>query len=210
MDWINIKKEPIKVQIKEYLSKLIETITNLSLDEIEKFYNILLECYYRKNNIFVFGNGGSAATASHFAVDINKGANTFLRFKFKVICLNDNIPTILAIANDNDVEEIFVKQLKNFVKKGDVVIGISGSGISENIISAIKYANKIGAITVGITGYDGGKLKKIAHHSLNANINDMQISEDIHLIFSHIIMRLLSKNIYFPPIDGIIGDDEED
>ncbi len=210
MNMINIKKEQIKIQIKEYISKLIETVANLSLDEIEKFYNILLECYYRKNNIFVLGNGGSAATASHFAVDINKGVNAYLPLKFKVICLNDNIPTMLAIANDYGYEEIFVEQLKNFVEKRDVVIGISGSGNSENIIRAIEYANKIGAITVGITGYDGGKLKKIAKHTVNANIKDMQISEDIHLIISHIIMRLIPKNVDFPFIEKIISGDEED
>jgi D-sedoheptulose 7-phosphate isomerase len=185
----------INLEIEDYLKKLKDAISNLNLKEIETFYTLLLDCYERGGNIFIFGNGGSASTASHFTADLNKGVSYGHSKRFKIICLNDNIPTLLAYANDISYNDIFVEQLKNFLKKDDLVIGISGSGNSENIIKAIEYANSLGAITVGITGYDGGKLKKIAKCSINASILDMQISEDIHMILSHVIMRLFYKKL---------------
>lgn len=185
----------IKTEIEDYLEKLKDTINCLDLKEVEDFFQVLIDCYERENQVFIFGNGGSAATASHFAADLNKGVSHGLKKRFKIICLNDNIPTMLAYANDLSYNDIFVEQLKNFLNKDDVVIGISGSGNSKNILKAIEYANKAGAITIGITGFDGGRLKKIAKHSVNANVLDMQISEDIHLILSHIIMKLFYKKL---------------
>lgn len=182
-------------EIDCYIKKLIHTIKNLNLNEIEAVFNVLLECYKRDGQIFIFGNGGSASTASHLTADLNKGVSLGLDRRFKIICLNDNIPTMLAYANDLSYNDVFVEQLKNFLKKDDVVIGISGSGNSENVLKAIEYANKVGAITIGVTGYDGGKLKNIAKYSVNANVMDMQISEDIHMIVSHIIMKLFYKKL---------------
>ncbi|MCX7771183.1 MAG: SIS domain-containing protein [Proteobacteria bacterium] len=183
------------LEIKDYFRKIEETISKLNLQELEDFYNLLFNCYERGSQIFVFGNGGSASTASHFATDLNKGVCFGLDKRFKIICLNESIPSMLAYANDLSYSDIFVEQLKNYLQKDDVVIGISGSGNSENVIKAIEYANGKGAITVGITGYDGGMLKKVAKYSVNANVNDMQISEDFHLIFFHIIMKLFNKNL---------------
>lgn len=185
----------VRLEIENYLKKLIEAVSCLNRNELEDFFQILLDCYERESQVFIFGNGGSASTASHFTTDLNKGISSGLSKRFKIICLNDSIPTMLAYANDLSYSDIFVEQLKNFLKKDDVVIGISGSGNSENVLKAIEYANRQGAITVGITGYDGGQLRKIAKYSVNANVLDMQISEDIHLILSHIIMKLFYKKL---------------
>jgi len=139
------------------------------------------------------GNGGSAATASHFVCDINKGVSLKLQKKFKVLCLNDNIPIMLAYANDISYDSVFIEQLKNFIGNDDLVIGISGSGNSKNILNAIEYANKIGARTFGIIGCDGGKLKDIAQRSLIVRSFDMQKIEDCHMILAHLTMQYFSK-----------------
>ena len=113
--------------------------------------------------------------------------------KFKVICLNDNIPTMLAYANDLSYQSVFVEQLKNFLQSGDVVIGISGSGNSENVIRALMFAKEKGARTIGLTGFDGGKLARVADIPFVVDINDMQKVEDVHMIVVHILMQYLCK-----------------
>ncbi|MFZ6024752.1 MAG: SIS domain-containing protein [Bacteroidota bacterium] len=138
-----------------------------------------------------FGNGGNGSTASHFVFDLAKGCSYKKEKRIKAICIYDNTPTLLAYSNDVGYDIVFLEQLKNLLEPGDVVIGISGSGNSKNIINAIEYANENGAITIGLTGFDGGKLKAISTISVNANINDMQISEDIHVITMHILYKLL-------------------
>lgn len=177
------------------MKKLKDALDGVNLEEIKNLYELLFNCYQNGKQVFIFGNGGSASTASHLAADLNKGVSLGLEKRFKIICLNDNIPTMLAYANDLTYNDVFVEQLKNFLNKGDLVIGISGSGNSQNVLNAILYANEKGAVTVGITGYKGGKLKQLAKHSVNANVLDMQLSEDIHLILSHIIMKLFDKNL---------------
>ena len=115
--------------------------------------------------------------------------------RFKSICLNDNVSTMLAYANDLKYEDIFVEQLKNFLSEGDLVIGISGSGNSKNVINAIEYANSVGADTLCMTGYKGGILKQIAKYSLHIPIDDMQIAEDLHLMMFHLSASILYKNV---------------
>ncbi len=183
----------MKTSIKNYLNNLVDTINALDINEIETFINVVHHAKECQNTIFIMGNGGSAATASHFVCDFNKGASINSEKRFKVICLNDNLPTMMAWANDISYEEIFVEQLKNFLNPNDVVIGISGSGNSKNILKAIEYANANGAITIGWTGYDGGVLRRISKYSINANVNNMQISEDIHMILDHLIMSVLCE-----------------
>jgi D-sedoheptulose 7-phosphate isomerase len=139
------------------------------------------------------GNGGSGTTASHIVCDFNKGVSANLVKKLKVMCLNDNMPSISAIANDISYDAIFEEQLKNFLSPGDIVIGISVSGNSKNIIKAIDYANNNGATTIGFCGFDGGKLKKIAKYPIHVKVDDMKITEDIHSVISHILMKMLSK-----------------
>lgn len=180
-------------EIESYFSNLVEVIRNVDSKEIEKFINLLLEARDEGRRIFIFGNGGSATTASHFAADLNKGASFHREVRFKVIPLTDNLATILAYANDVSYEDIFVEQMKNFFEEGDLVIGISGSGNSANVLKTIDYANDSGGITFGITGYDGGELRKRSKYSFNVNFNDMQISEDLHMILCHVTMKMCCR-----------------
>jgi D-sedoheptulose 7-phosphate isomerase len=107
--------------------------------------------------------------------------------------LTDNLGTITAYSNDVDYDVVFVEQLKNFFNPGDVIIGISGSGNSSNVLKAIEFVNENNGVSIGWTGFEGGKLKTIAHHSVNANVNDMQVSEDIHMTLVHIMMKITRK-----------------
>ncbi len=179
--------------INEYFEKIKKTIDNMDRNEIETFLKVLINAKNENKTIFIMGNGGSAATASHFVCDFAKGASYGKEKKFNFICLNDNIPIMMAYANDISYDDIFVEQLKNQFKKGDVVIGISGSGNSKNVLKAIEYANDNNGITIGITGYNGGKLKQITNYSVNTNVDDMQISEDLHMILDHLCIRVLEN-----------------
>ncbi|OGC14132.1 phosphoheptose isomerase [candidate division WOR-1 bacterium RIFOXYA2_FULL_37_7] len=185
----------MRTNIKEYFSELERVFHDIDVSQIELLANLFFASLSNDSTVFVFGNGGSAATASHLACDINKGVSFGNDKRFKVICLNDNIPTMMAYANDVSYESIFVEQLKNFLRKNDLVVGFSGSGNSKNVLNAIEYANQSGAITFGMTGFDGGKLKQIARHSLVVEIDDMQKVEDTHLIITHILMRILCNKI---------------
>ena len=170
------------------------TIDLISKEDLNQLMSILLKAKNENKTIFVMGNGGSATTASHYCCDFNKGISFGEDKMFKFICLNDNIPTMMAYANDISYNEIFVGPLRNFLQAGDLVIGISGSGNSENVVKALEYANQIGAFTIGLTGYDGGKVKKLCKHNVHIPINDMQITEDLHLVLDHCMMSILSKN----------------
>ena len=181
--------------ICDYLVKIQNCINKLNKTEIENFIKILIEKRDKNKQIFIMGNGGSGATASHFSCDFNKGLSYQKDKKFKFICLNDSIPTILAYSNDISYDDIFVEQLKNFLNEDDLVIGISGSGNSKNVLKAIDYANKHNATTRGLTGYNGGKLRQIAKHSINANVDDIQISEDIHTILFHLAYKVIEKTL---------------
>ncbi len=177
----------------EYLDQLKEVLDLFPHDRFKEVADLMISAYNGEKHIFIMGNGGSGSTASHFACDINKGCCFDLGKKFKVICLNDNIPTMLAYANDLSYSQVFVEQLKNFLQPDDIVIGISGSGNSDNVIQAVSYAKEMGARTVGLTGFDGGKLASNVDISLVAEIDDMQKVEDLHMIVVHMLMQYLSK-----------------
>ena len=183
-------------RIEEYLTKLKNTIDRLDRTEINNFINLLLKARDEDRTIFIMGNGGSAATASHYCCDFNKGASYGYDKRFKFICLNDNTATMMAYANDVSYADAMVEQLKNFFKPGDYVIGISGSGNSQNVVKAIAYATQNGGVTIGLTGYQGGKLKQICAHSVNMRIDDMQISEDLHMMMDHLSMRVITGKTY--------------
>jgi D-sedoheptulose 7-phosphate isomerase len=177
--------------IGNYLHAVQRVVTELDIAEIDAVCNIFKKAYEDERTIFVMGNGGSASTASHLAGDINKGACLKAKKKFRVMALTDNLPIIMAIANDISYDSIFVEQLKNFARPGDVVVGISGSGHSPNVLRAIEYARQLGCTTIGVCGYDGGKLKPLVDTCFHVKINDMQIVEDLHLMLGHILMRVL-------------------
>ena len=184
-----------KNQIQDYIALEMETLKKLDVDSIDLAMNLLMKAYENKKKIYIFGNGGSSATASHFQNDFNKGISEYVDTKFNFTCLNDNVATLMAIANDIGFEEVFRFQLKNKLEAGDLVIAISGSGNSKNVILAVEYAKSLGNQVIGLTGYDGGKLKELSDVSLHADVMSMQVTEDIHMIFDHLIMSIFYKTL---------------
>jgi len=175
-----------------YLDYLNELFAQLDLDEIAAFIDVLLQARERDARIFFIGNGGSAATASHFANDIAIGTRSWSR-PFRALSLTDNVPVLTAIGNDYGYAEIFSSQLKALMVSGDVVVAISASGNSPNIIQAVEYANEHGAITVGLSGFDGGKLKRLARFRVHVPTNKGEYGpvEDIHMILDHLVGSFL-------------------
>lgn len=182
-------------EIKSYLEHEIEVLRALDVKEIDQVLNLLLEAFEKEKTIYIFGNGGSAATASHYQNDFNKGISEYTTKKFRFCCLNDNVATLMAIANDIGYEEVFRFQLTGKLQPGDLVIAISGSGNSPNVINAVEYAKQMGNVVIGLTGYDGGKLRQMADYSLHAPVKSMQITEDIHMIFDHLMMSVFYKTL---------------
>ena len=175
------------------LEEQIKTINELkkSKDIIEKIYLEIKNAQINNNKIFIMGNGGSASTSSHFVSDLLKTSLTKEAKKIKAISLTDNIPVLMAWANDTSFENIFSSQLENLLEKGDLVIGISGSGNSENVINAIEFANSKDAKTICLLGKDGGKLAKISQSNLIIPNNDMLTIETMHLLICHLLTSLL-------------------
>ena len=175
------------------LEEQIKTINELkkSKDIIEKIYLEIKNAQINNNKIFIMGNGGSASTSSHFVSDLLKTSLTKEAKKIKAISLTDNIPVLMAWANDTSFENIFSNQLENFLEKGDLVIGISGSGNSENVINAIEVANSKEAKTICLLGKDGGKLAKVSQSNLIIPNNDMLTIETMHLLICHLLTALL-------------------
>ena len=186
--------EDVKKRSKDYIRD-VETI----LGKMEKDFpvkaveivSVLMEARDSGRRVYVLGNGGSASTASHMASDLNKGANRKDAPRFKAVALTENTPLMLAWANDSSYEDVFVEQLRNHLEPNDVVICISGSGNSVNILKAAEYANSKGAATIGLTGFDGGKLSKIARVSYIVPCQCMQQVEDIHLLIEHMLSLIL-------------------
>jgi D-sedoheptulose 7-phosphate isomerase len=181
---------------QDYLARLKTVIDNFDLRTYEGVVEAVLNAYNNNAHIFVMGNGGSGATASHLACDINKGCCLDLTKKFKMLCLNDNIPTMLALANDIAYQAVFEEQLKNFFTPGDLVIGISGSGNSENVLRAIQFAADNGGGTIGWSGFGGGKLAGMVELAFVVQSHDMQQVEDTHTILSHMLMQTLHRKLH--------------
>ncbi len=197
-----MKKVNFKNAIKEYYEREIRVIQNLDLDEINDAMNAIYNAYQKQGTIYVCGNGGSAATASHMQNDFNKGISEYVENKFRFYCLNDNYPTVMAIANDIGYEEVFRFQLLNKLNKNDLFIGISGSGNSKNVLNAAEYAKECGVKIIGITGYKGGKLKEMADYKMHVAEEDMQIDEDVHMTFDHMMMKIFYNFLTKEEITG--------
>ena len=191
-----------KKAIKEYYDREIEIIKNLNIDEINDAMNVIYDTYEKDGTIYICGNGGSASTASHFQNDFNKGISEYVDRKFRFQCLNDNVATIMAIANDISYEEIFRFQLKNKVSSNDLFIGISGSGNSKNVLNAAEYAKECGIPVIGITGYNGGKLSQLADYHMHVDILDMQVVEDVHMTFDHMMMKIFHNMLVNDKVSG--------
>jgi len=179
-----------------YLLELKTVLAGFETDRFEELILAILDAYNKQKNIFIMGNGGSGSTASHFVCDLNKGCCLDLEKKFRVICLNDNLPSLLAYANDISYAAVFEEQLKNFFQAGDLVIGISGSGNSENVLKAIRYAAANGGRTAGISGYAGGQLAELVDIPFVARVDDMQKVEDVHMIVVHMVMQAVYAKLH--------------
>ena len=171
----------------QYRSQLLEALETLDLDKISTATGLLARARDEGRHIFTCGNGGSASTASHFVTDIIKGASFGRNRRFRMLCLNDSLPTLTAYSNDVAYECAFVEQLKNFAQSGDVLIAISGSGNSPNVLRAVEYANSIGCHTIAFTGRDGGKLGELAALNIQVSHPHMGRIEDAHLIIMHMM-----------------------
>ncbi len=184
-----VHDQPTPTQYAErYLAYLQELLGRISCDEIAAFIETLMRARVHGKRMYFIGNGGSAATASHFANDLAFGTRSWRR-PFRVISLTDNVALLSAVANDHGYEEIFTAQLKVLMEPGDVVVAISASGNSPNIVSAVRWANEHDAITVGLTGFDGGQLRQLARMSVHVQTRAGEYGpvEDLHMIFDHLV-----------------------
>jgi len=182
-------------KINEYISHLQKAISEIPICKIEEITKLLLDAYREDRQIFIFGNGGSASTASHFACDLGKGTISENCKRFRAISLTDNIALITAWANDTCYDEIFKNQLENLINPGDIVIGISASGNSKNILNAIEYAKLMGCITIGFAGFGGGQLASMVDECIIVNSYRYGPVEDIHLILEHTISFCISEEL---------------
>jgi D-sedoheptulose 7-phosphate isomerase len=181
--------------VSEYLASLAKTISAISTQQVWQVIHLLYRAWQGGRTIFLCGNGGSAATASHMANDLNKFTIAPGKPRMKAIALTDNIPLMTAWANDDDYESIFSEQLKNFVAPGDVVIAISASGNSPNVLRALETACQMKAVTVGFTGNDGGSLKNLVDLCIFIPDEYIGRQEDGHMILDHLISYTLREMI---------------
>jgi D-sedoheptulose 7-phosphate isomerase len=181
--------------LPSYLSGLQDCISEISNQDIQGVADIVFGAYRNNRQIFIFGNGGSAATASHITCDLRKGTAQPGKARLKVTSLSDSIPLFTAIGNDISYESVFVEQLISQVEKGDVAIGISCSGNSPNVLKAVQYAKEHGATTIGFTACGGGKLRGMTDRNINLSTHDFGQAEDIHLSLGHIISYMVKAKM---------------
>lgn len=182
-------------EIRTYLDQVSDLVLRIPPDSIERITGIILKAYEEDRTVFVFGNGGGSATAAHMVCDLAKGTAVKGRRRLRALSLADNMPLLTAWANDTDYTNTFGEQLKNHVRPGDIAIGLSGSGMSPNIISAFKVANEAGARSILLSGFKGGKAVEVAEESIVVPSEDMQQIEDVHLMLCHIIFRCLREGM---------------
>lgn len=175
----------------DYLGTVRDVLGKIDVVDIERLVGVLAWAQNAGRAIFLFGNGGSAALASHMACDLGKGLSTVTPTRPRVLSLTDNIPLLTAWANDSSYEYVFSEQLQSFVQPGDVAFAISGSGNSPNVLHALRTARKARAVTVGLTGFQGGKMKDLCDACIVVPSNNMQIIEDLHVMAAHAIFTAL-------------------
>jgi D-sedoheptulose 7-phosphate isomerase len=180
---------------QEYIDLVKTTLDALDPTRLDQLVDAFHTTYEKGGNIYTMGNGGSGASASHAAGDFLKGASYGLDKRFKMICLNDNLPSMMAIANDIGWDSIFIEPLKNFLQPHDLVIGISGSGNSKNVVAAMEYANEQGATTVALSGFNGGKIAQISTMNVHAPVMDMEVTEDVHMVIFNIVKKQMMARL---------------
>jgi len=181
----------------DYFGRIGKYCLSFEGEDVDVVIDRLEEAYRHRKRIYLFGNGGSGATASHFCQDLGKGtllSPTDVR-RFKVLSLTDNVPNLLAWANDAGYETVFEQQLRNLADEQDLAIAISSSGNSENVLQAVRFANSLNMVTIGMTGFDGGQLRRIVNHCIHIPIHDAGTVESIHLIIAHYIVRSLRDRL---------------
>ena len=181
----------MKFSVSSYIEQHNQVMKSLNLSEIERAVELISEKSLAEKKVAVCGNGGSALAASHYITDWNKMVHSETGKRFNGVCLSDNIGLVTAYANDLSYEDVFSEQVKNLLLPDDLLITVSGSGNSENVVLATEVANQLGVTTLAICGYDGGKLRQISNHSVWIRSFDMQICEDAHLLFGHVVMKAL-------------------
>lgn len=184
--------------INEYLDTSRSLLGTIDVKNIDSAIRFLLDAYRSDSTVYILGNGGSATTAEHLACDFNKGLSFGLERRFNMVCLCDNIATVMAYANDCGYENVFVNQLQGRLKEGDVLICISGSGDSKNVIKAAEFAKERKNTVITMTGHSGGRLREISDCPIHVMINDQQKIEDSHLIIGHLIAQIIGKEIGHP------------
>src|SRR5512133_2015634 len=184
------------MEFNEYKAYTARALDAVDSSVVEVFIDSLYDAYERGATVFVIGNGGSAAAASHLAQDLAKGtcSHPEQARRLRAMSLTDNVAFLTALGNDEGYDKVFVQQLRTFCREGDVVVAISGSGNSPNVLRAIEYANEQGLKTIGVTGFDGGKLRQLAAESVHVALNEMCTAESIHtVIFHYVVLRLREK-----------------
>lgn len=181
-------------EYKEYTLRALESVDEA---EVASLIDLLYDAYRRRAMVFVIGNGGSAANASHFAQDLAKGTAPSPEHgqRLRALSLTDNVAFFSALGNDEGYDQVFVQQLRTYASPGDLLVAISGSGNSPNVLRAIEYANASGIATIGVTGFSGGTLREIATHRVHVPLNDMCTAESIHSILFHYVILELQKKI---------------
>jgi D-sedoheptulose 7-phosphate isomerase len=185
--------------ISAYLDELRAVLAMLDGAVVSQVISLLLRAYHDGTTVFVMGNGGSATTASHFACDLGKGLVTGDGRRFKVVALTDNVAMLTAWANDTHYERVFVEQLDNLLRPRDLVVGISASGNSPNVLRAMELARRRGATTIGLTGFRGGHLKALCDVCVVVPSAKMDQIEDTHLALQHLVCRVLRELLSVAP-----------
>ncbi|MCA9154003.1 MAG: SIS domain-containing protein [Planctomycetales bacterium] len=179
----------------DYLARLQTEIERVNQDELRQWADLIYKAWENGRFVFIFGNGGSGTTASHMAEDLGKSTlreadlHDESKRRLKVLSLTDNAGWLMAVGNDLAYDQIFVQQLMNYGSEGDLVIAISGSGNSPNVLNAVDWANRHGLVTLGLTGYKGGRLRELARHGLHVDLMDMGMVESIHLCLFHWVLN---------------------
>ncbi len=184
-------KQEASFYVREYLDHLIEDIKALPIEQIVAVANVLRTAQLKGKRIFVMGNGGSAAAAAHFTCDLGKNTRQPDQPRLRVISLVDNLSGLTAYANDEGYENVFSEPLLSLAEEGDVAVAISGSGNSPNVLKAMETAKRLGVITIGLTGFEGGRLKSMVDYCIVVPSHNMERIEDLHLILNHLFTGLI-------------------
>jgi D-sedoheptulose 7-phosphate isomerase len=193
------RKKIVAEFLSSYKKRLIKLFDSIDIDMLESIIDAMVTAFKNGNTMYVVGNGGSAATASHIQADFQFFVRYFTNFRPKVVALTDNVPLMTAISNDHSYEDVFVEQMKGMFNKGDLLLAISASGNSPNVVKAVEYANELEGKTIAFCGFSGGKLKEIADMPLYTPNDDKDYGpiEDLHMILDHVLVNFLSKDEEF-------------